>query len=167
MASVEKRSTGKYLARWREFPGGPQKYRTFARKVDAEHFLVDVQHRLLTGTYTAPSAGQVTVAAYAADWLARRSWAPSTHDRIERELRLHILPALGARPLASLRRAHIEEWAKALPLAPSSSRMVYETLSNLLTAAVDDERIPQPGEGSAHRAGRGAAVRAAGGRAGP
>lgn len=149
MASIDRRPSGKYLARWREYPGGPQKSRTFTKKADAERFLVEIQHRLLSGTYTPPSAGQMTVAAYAADWMARRSWAPATHDRIERELRLHILPWIGDRPLASLRRAHVEEWAKALPLAPSSTRMVFETLSNMLSAAVDDERIPRnPAKGA-------------------
>ena len=60
---------------------------------------------------------------------------------IQRELPLYILPTFGTRPLASLRRAHIEEWAKSLPLAPSSARMVYETFSGMLSAAVDDERL--------------------------
>jgi integrase len=149
MASIDKRPNGKWRARWREYPAGPQKTKHFARKIDAEQFLVDLQHRLLSGTYTPPSAGQVSLAAYAADWLSRRTWAPATHDRIERELRLHILPELGSRPLASLRRAHIEEWAKALPLAPSSARMVYETLASMLAAAVDDERIARnPAKGA-------------------
>ncbi len=93
MASIDRRPGGRYQARWREYPGGPQKTRTFGRKADAERFLVDVQHRLLTGTYTPPTAGQITLEAYASEWLGRRSWAPSTHDRIERALRLHILPA--------------------------------------------------------------------------
>jgi integrase len=150
MASIEKRPDGKYRARWREYPGGPQGAKHFARKIDAERFLIDVQHRLLSGTYTAPSAGQVTVAAYAADWQTRRSWAPATHDRIERELRLYILPKLGPRPLASLRRAHIEEWAKNLPVAPSSARKVYETLSALLSAAVDDGCIARNPATGAH-----------------
>jgi integrase len=141
MASVDKRSNGKYLARWREFPGGPQLSRQFVRKVDAEQHIVKVQHDLLTGAYVTPKAGQVTVAEYAGEWTARRSWAPATHDRIERELRLHILPTLGQRPLSSLRRRHVEEWAKTLPLSASSARMVYETLSSMLSAAVDDERI--------------------------
>lgn len=123
--------------------GGPQTTKTFGRKVDAERWLVDVQHRLPSGTYTPPAAGQVTVAAYAAEWVARRTWAPATQDRIERELRLHILPRLGSRPLASLRRSHIEEWAKALPLAPSSADAVYRTLRALLGAAVEDDRIPR------------------------
>jgi integrase len=149
MASIDKRPNGKWRARWREYSGGPQKTKHFARKVDAEQFLVDVQHRLLNGTYTPPSAGQLSIAAYAEDWMSRRTWAPATHDRIERELRRYILPAFGSRPLASLRRAHIEEWAKALPLAPSSARMVYESLAAMLAAAVDDERIARnPAKGA-------------------
>lgn len=50
MASIDRRRTGKYRARCREYPSGPQKTKLFARKVDAERFLVDVQHRLLSGT---------------------------------------------------------------------------------------------------------------------
>ena len=95
MASVKRRPDGRWRARWREYPGGPEKAQHFDRKVDAEQFLVDVQHRLLSGTYTPPSAGLVTVEAYSTDWLARRTWAPATHDRIERELRLYIVPGLG------------------------------------------------------------------------
>lgn len=143
MASVDKRPNGQWRARWREYPGGPQRAQHFGRKVDAERHLVDVQHRVLTGTYTAPSAGQVTVEAYAQEWLARRTWAPATRDRVERELRLHIIPTLGRRPLASLRRAHVEEWAKALPLAPSSANAVSRTLRAMLGAAVEDDRIPR------------------------
>ena len=58
-------------------------------------------------------------------------------------LRLHILPELGRWPLAGLRRAHIEQWGAALPLAPSSVRTVHRTRSSLLASAVEDERIPR------------------------
>lgn len=149
MASIEKRRDGRWRARWREFPGGPQRARHFARRIDAERFLVEVQHKIQTGAYVPLDAGRITIRSYAAEWLARRSWAPATHDRIDRELRVHILPALGDRPIATLRRAHIEEWAKSLPLAASSARMVFETLSNMLSAAVDDERISKnPAKGA-------------------
>jgi integrase len=150
VASIDKRPNGTYRARWREYPGGPQKTQTFSRKVDAERHLVSVQHNLLSGTYTPPEAGRVTVAAYAADWITRRTWAPSTEERIRREMRLHILPKLGDRPLASLRRAQVEEWANGLDLAASSARMVFETLSNMLEAAVVDERIPKNPAKGAH-----------------
>jgi hypothetical protein len=32
MASIDKRPNGGYRARWREYPGGPQRTRHFARK---------------------------------------------------------------------------------------------------------------------------------------
>lgn len=143
MASIDKRPNGTWRARWREYPNAPQKTKQFARKVDAQRFLVDVEHRLLTGTYTAPSAGQVTVKDYSVEWLGRRTWAPSTRERIDRELRLHILPTFGPRPLASVRRAHIEEWAKTLDLSPSTVDVLFRTLRAMLSAAVDDDRIPR------------------------
>jgi len=143
VASIDKRQDGRYRARWREYPNGPQRTRTFARKRDAETFLADLQHRLLAGTYTPPEAGKITVAAYADEWLRRRHWAASTSEGVERMLRLHILPELGGWPLAALRRAHIEQWASGLSLAPSSIRTLHRTLSSLLAAAVEDERIPR------------------------
>jgi integrase len=143
MASIDKRPNGKYLARWREYPGGPQKTKTFRRKIDAETFLTGVSHQLLSGTYVPPAAGQLTVAAYAEEWKnrRRRHWSESTRDRRERELRLHIIPEFGPWPLAGVRRAHIELWADALPLAPSSVECVVETFRALLGAAVADEKI--------------------------
>lgn len=149
MASVEKRPNGQWRARWREYPGGPQRARHFPRKIDAEQHIVEVQHRLMTGAYVSPKAGGMTIRAFAEEWTGRRTWEPATADRIARELRLHILPKLGDRPLSSLRRSHVEEWAKGLPLATSSARMVYETLSNMLSAAVDDERLARnPAKGA-------------------
>ncbi|MGH8972895.1 MAG: hypothetical protein ACRD0C_06790 [Acidimicrobiia bacterium] len=112
MASIDKRPDGRYRARWREYPNGPQETRTFLRKRDAELFLADVQHRLLAGTYTPPEAGKITVAAYAEEWLRRRHWAAFTAEGVERMLRLHVLPELGRWPLAGLRRAHIEQWGR-------------------------------------------------------
>lgn len=58
MASIDKQPTGQWWARWREYPGGPQRAQHFARKVDAEQFLVEVQHRLLTGGYTTREPGR-------------------------------------------------------------------------------------------------------------
>jgi integrase len=141
MASIDKRPDGKYRARWREYPTGPQKTKTFVRKVDAGNFLVDVQHRMMSGTYVPPHAGQVTLADYAAEWTNRRHWRPATAERIERELRVHIIPTLGEWPLASLRRSHIEQWAASLQLGPSSVGTVTQTLAAMLSAAVEDERL--------------------------
>ena len=40
MASIDKRPDGRWRARWREFPGGPQRTKHFPRKVDAQRHLV-------------------------------------------------------------------------------------------------------------------------------
>jgi hypothetical protein len=47
MASIDKRTDGTYRARWREYPGGPQKTRQFARKSDAQTFLDGVRGDLM------------------------------------------------------------------------------------------------------------------------
>jgi len=83
MASIAKRPNGRWMARYREFPGGPQKSKTFDRKVDATRWLTDVEHRLHVGSYVDPKAGQVTVASYAVEWTARRQWRPATAERID------------------------------------------------------------------------------------
>jgi integrase len=144
MASVDRRPNGKWRARWREYPGGPQRAKHFGRKIDAERFLVDVQHRLLSGVYTPPSAGRITVREYAEEWMGRRwrQWRESTRDRYERELRLHIVSQLGDWPIASLRREHVEAWVAGLSLAPSSAALAAQTLGTMLSCAVEDGRIP-------------------------
>jgi integrase len=150
VGSVDRRPSGQYRARYREVPGGPQKTRTFARKGDAQKFLTEVEHQLLTGTYTPRSAGQITLGAYVAEYVSRRHWRPQTAERKERELRLHVLPTLGSIPLASLTRARVEAWAKDLDLAPSSVRTLHATLSAFLNAAVADGRIPKNPATGAH-----------------
>lgn len=84
MASIDRRPNGKWRARWREYPGGPQRARHFTRKLDAERFLVEVQHRLLTGAYIAPEAARVTFDAYSRQYIERQPWRawPGDEDRI-------------------------------------------------------------------------------------
>ncbi|HET8621678.1 MAG TPA: site-specific integrase [Acidimicrobiales bacterium] len=143
MASIDRRPNGKWRARWREYPGGPQRARHFARKIDAERFLVDVEHRLLAGSYVPPAAGRMRVEDFAAEWMARRrpGWRDSTAQRYERELRLHVFPKLGDWPLVAVRREHIERWAADLPLKASSVAAAAQTLCALFSAAIEDGRL--------------------------
>jgi hypothetical protein len=50
-----------YLAVWKEHPSGREQTKTFTRKTDAERHLVDVQHRLFTGTHASLQLGRDTV----------------------------------------------------------------------------------------------------------
>ena len=48
MASIDRRPNGKWRARWREYPGGPQRARHFPRKIDAEQFLTAPEFAAIT-----------------------------------------------------------------------------------------------------------------------
>lgn len=143
MASVDKRPGGRWRARWREYPGGPQKTKHFERKLDAERFLVDVQHKILSGTYVDPGLGRMTVATYYERWMARQVWRDSSRSAIESTFRRHVLPVLGARPLASVKRADVEAWARGVELAPSTVGSARQYLGTMFLAAVEDGLIPR------------------------
>jgi hypothetical protein len=72
MASAEKRvrnGRARWYARYRT-PDGQQRTRTFARKVDADHFLVEIEASKQRGSFVDPRRASPTVGDWADDWLA-------------------------------------------------------------------------------------------------
>lgn len=138
MASIDKRPNGQWRARWREYPGGPQRTKSFVRKVDAEHHLVKAQHDLLTGAYVDPSKARMTVEEFYGAWAARQPWRVTTRTAVGTIFSGHVLPTFGQRPLGSIRRGDLEAWAAKLALAPSTSRLAVQHLVSMLGAAVAD-----------------------------
>jgi hypothetical protein len=100
MASIDKREDGAYRARWREYPGGPQKTRQFARKGDAQTFLDGVRGDLARGVYIDPAGARVLFRDYAESWRAAQVHRPSTATQAETYLRLHAYPRSAAGPSA-------------------------------------------------------------------
>jgi integrase len=80
MASVDKRPNGKYRARWRPVAGGPQKTKTFDRKLDAQRFVAEVEHRSAIGTYVDPRAGRRPFGEVAQAWAEVQSWKASSRQ---------------------------------------------------------------------------------------
>jgi hypothetical protein len=103
VASIDRRPNGKWRARWREYPGGPQRAKHFGRKLDAERHLVLVQHQVTSGTYVTPEAGRVTLGAFADVYLARQAWRRSTGVAAGKAF-VHIRRTFGDRPLSSIRK---------------------------------------------------------------
>lgn len=143
MASVEKRPSGQWRARWREYPGGPQRAQHFPRKVDAEQHLVKMQHDLMTGAYVSPDKAKTTVEQYAAAWLERMrpTWRESTAALVTVSIDKHLVPALGSRPIGSVKRADVEALCAALELKPSTVRTVHQHLGQMFSAAAEDGLI--------------------------
>jgi integrase len=154
MASIDKLGSGRWQARYRD-PSNRQRKRSFARKIDAEHFLANVEADKLRGAYVDPAAGRALLADYADRWMdAQVHLRPSTRDLYVAHLRNHVLPTLGNRPLSSLRRSDMKSFVAALAatLAPSTVGTAYAVLRMIMQSAVDDEllaanpcsRVPLP-----------------------
>ena len=141
MASVEKRSDSQWRARWREYPGGPQRTKHFGRKVDADRHLVKVQHDLMVGAYIDPKAAQVTLRPYIATHLVRQPWRPATVSLARNAPERHVLGFFGDRPLGSIRKADVQAFVTGLDLAPATVKLVHQHLSGLLSAAAEDRLI--------------------------
>ncbi len=100
MASIDRRDNGHYRARWREYPGGPQKTRTFARKKDAELFLDHIRGDLARGLYIDPAGGLIPFREYAEEWRAAQIHRRSTAEQAETYLRNHATPPSATGPSA-------------------------------------------------------------------
>jgi integrase len=140
MASIDKRPSGQYRARWREYANGPQKTRSFDRKRDAERWLTEVEHGLMTGAYIDPALGRVTLRDFSAVYVERQPWRPSTRSTATGAL-AHVLPVLGDRPLSAIRRGDVQAVLTGLALAPSTVGLVRQHLTGVLEAAVLDGLI--------------------------
>jgi integrase len=143
VASISKRPNGKWLARWREYPGGPQRSRQFDRKADGERFLTRVESSKLDGSYLDPAAGRVSVCEYAERWRLAQVHRQSTADRLEVELRRRVYPAFGDRPIASLRPSEVQVWVKGLSaeVAPATVALTVRTLASVYRAAIRDRVV--------------------------
>lgn len=82
--------------------------------------------------------------------LASRQLRPRTHESYEDQLRLRILPRLGALPLSKITPRHVREWYGALvQQADAAGRghraatSSYRVLRAILNTAVQDEILPR------------------------
>lgn len=115
MASVRRRPgrPSPWEAVFRD-PSGRQQTRAFRRKVDAQRWLDEQTAAIVTGQYISPTAGRTTIRKYGEQWRAAQVHRPSSADRIESILRLHVYPLLGDRHVAAVRPSDIQAWVKRL-----------------------------------------------------
>lgn len=139
------RKVAKYRADWRDTDGKRER-KIFATAAEANAHLASVAHAKNSGTYISPKAGQVTFGEYAAKWLdtKRATRKASTVSSYNLNLRTHILPAFGARPLSAIRRSDVQAWVNGLAahLAPSTLRSVYGFVASIYREAIRDRLIP-------------------------
>lgn len=143
MASIKKRPNGQWRARYRD-ETGKEHARHFPRKVDAQNWVDQVTASVVRGDYVDPKAGKVTLSAYAGPWEAVQVSSESTRRVVDNALRLHLLPELGAYPIAAIRTSQVQGFVKALEakgLSPGSVQLIYSVTAQVFAAAVDDRVI--------------------------
>ncbi|MGW1015650.1 tyrosine-type recombinase/integrase [Streptomyces niveus] len=139
---TRKDCTGNWQARYRD-PGGKQRHRNFGSKKEAEGFLVEAKSAMARGTYLDPARSQITLSKWHGMWWPNQRGARNTLTRDERMWRLHVEPAFGTWPIASISWLDVDRWVKEIhgPLAASSIPAAFQILDRLLTAAVLDKRL--------------------------
>ena len=150
--SVRRLPSGRWQARY-ETPGGRSitAPSTFTTKAEAGRWLAGIEADQARGQWVDPQAGRVLLSDYAWGWLRGHvNIARRTREIYEGQLRLHILPtidpdvpALGDLALADLTPELIRQWYGALARrrSPSVAAKAYVRLRQILTRAVNDDRI--------------------------
>jgi integrase len=141
-AATDDRET--WRARWRD-PAGAEHAKTFARKLDADRFLLSLEDSKLRGAYVDPTAGKVALGEWAERWYkTTAALKPSTRHYYRQLLDGQVLPAFGAVTLAGLDRLAVREWVAGLVesgLGASRVRNAHAVLSQVLGSAVEANRL--------------------------
>ena len=134
----------RWRARYRD-PSGRERSKSFARKVDAERFLVSIEDAKLRGAYVDPAAGKVGLGEWAERWHATTAHLkPSTRRDYRMLLDHQVLPAFGDWTLASVDTLAVKEWRAGLlaaRLSPKRAGKALQVLSQVLGSAVEGGRL--------------------------
>lgn len=143
--SIEKKSNGKYQARWRD-PSGSQRAKTFSRKIDADRWLASVTVDTLQGRYVDPRAGRVTVGDYVTDWAKGQPWRTSTRASRLTVIATQILPNFGRVQLGAMRTSDVQAWVGRMTaggLSASTVEAYYRVLAQVMRSARRDKLIAE------------------------
>lgn len=142
MASIDRWSGGRWRARYRT-PDGKSRSQVFDRKIDAQRFLTSMEHSKLAGQYVDPAAGRVSFRTYAEQWRKIQPYRAGTERLVEQQLRLHVYPHIGDRPIGSIRQSEVQALVRqaSTTLSPSTIQVVYGRVVAVFRAAVRDRVI--------------------------
>ncbi len=115
--------------------------RTFAAEIDAEGWLASQRRKIDLGTWgAAESSDGITLASYAARWMAQRQLRPTSAAKYHSLLERLILPELGLIRLAAITPALVRGWHAGLDGAhPHQNTDAYKLLHAIFATAVADE----------------------------
>lgn len=119
----------------------------FERKADAKQWLAGVSASMVTGTYTAPEAGRVTVAAIYASWSASQGHISAKTAATRRSTwGSRVEPQWGYVAVVDVKTSAVRAWVAQLVadgVGVPTIENAFGLLRQLLGAAVEDRCIPR------------------------
>lgn len=118
-------------------------------KTEALKWLAHAAVERDTGSAALLGSGNLTVAAYLETWLKESvapSVAPTSHERYERDVRLHVVPVLGEIPLRKLNRGQCQLVVNRMVerrKKPATINHAIVVMKSALNRAVEWELIPK------------------------
>ncbi|MGY5009658.1 tyrosine-type recombinase/integrase [Streptomyces sp. 900105755] len=135
-------------SRWQARYIGPDRQRytapeTFDTKRDAQEWLNLVRADIERSVWRDPDAGAVNFEKYALRWMEERGLSPTTVDRYDGLLRLHILPTFGGKDLDDITPPSVRTWRAERLKATGATTVAksYRLLKAILQTAVDDDLL--------------------------
>ena len=146
MGNIQKRENGRWRARYRD-PSGRERARHFARKVDAERWLVSMESTKHRGEWIDPAMSRITVGDWSQRWIDGQSQLkPQTRERYRNIVRVQVVPEWEQVRLSAISHADVVAWVAKLVsdgYAASTVRQIHRVFSLMLDLAVRDGRLPR------------------------
>lgn len=139
MASIQKRTNGKYLVRWRN-EENKERSKQFDLMRDAKRYAAQIETDLARGDYVDPKAGDVTLQEFFDEWQQRQVWEETTRDNAIQVMKVTPFADM---PLNKIRRSHIESWIKVMQkkYAVKTLRGYFQTARTIIRGAIRDDLI--------------------------
>jgi integrase len=126
--------------KWYDEAGKP-KQETKDSEREAKRRKREVEEQKDKGTYVDAKAGKVTVRSFGLAWLESKGFPPSTYERVERRLRLHVFPKLGDIAVNRVKPMTAMSWIASLEGAETSKEVIFVHVQEMFDAAVEDRLI--------------------------
>ena len=136
MPYAEKRGN-LWRARWRAPDGTLESKPGFRTRKAAENYARDQEAAIRSNTYIDPRAGRITLTEWVNQWYPALDLELNTLSTYKYTIEVHILPAFGDRPLASLTPEEIAMWEKEIAARGYTRRTAREARSTLTTILAD------------------------------
>jgi integrase len=137
-----------WVVRYRT-PGGRasnQREQSFTAKREADDFALKVEHDKRAHVFIDPRGGQALFRVEAETWLSRHLGADNSISTYRSVLRAHVLPAIGGKRLAAVRRddiKHLIAAMRAKGLSASRIRAAHLVISAVFSEAVRDKKLAE------------------------